>query len=79
MQQRAHCQVEDRGKDLEHEVRPSMQKECGTTSRQVREDNGGTIILFFSFVLSYEIRDLNTWGRGTFSSQMSHEQDPYEQ
>ena len=66
------------GKGLEREVRPGVKKECGTTPRQVREDNGGTIILFFPFLL-YEIRGLNTWNRGTFRSQMSHEQDPHEQ
>ncbi len=49
-----------------------MQNECGTTPGQVWKDDGGTIILFL--VLLYEIRGLNTWDRGTFRSQMSHEQ-----
>ena len=52
VQQCARCQVEDREKDLEHEVRLSVQKECGMTPRQVQEDNRGTIFLFFSFFLS---------------------------
>jgi hypothetical protein len=47
------------------------------TGVEAWKDDGGTIILFL--VLLYEIRGLNTLDRGTFRSQMSHEQDPHEQ
>jgi len=43
------CQVDDREKDLEREVRPSVQKNVGRHLDRCGRTMGGTIILFSLF------------------------------